>query len=98
CSWEDCGIWITCEHDAVKNHMARVHDVALKETTNDPIRIRCKWTHCSSSSKRSGMVRHLRTHFRLRWLCSVCSVAYTRPDSVMSHANGKPRCELAQPV
>ncbi|KAF8430702.1 hypothetical protein L210DRAFT_3730520 [Boletus edulis BED1] len=25
-------------------------------------------------------------------------VAYTRPDSVMSHANGKPRCELAQPV
>ncbi|KAG6382132.1 hypothetical protein JVT61DRAFT_775 [Boletus reticuloceps] len=96
CCWEDCGIWITCEHDAVKHHLARVHDVALKENTDDPIR--CKWAHCSSSSKRSGMVRHLHTHFRLRWLCSVCSATYTRPDSVRSHASGK-RCEkLAQPI
>ena len=95
CEWGDCGIWITSDKEAVKDHLARTHRVALRKTADS---VRCDWAGCSSSIQRTGLVRHFNTHLGLKWLCSVCGGAYTRQDSVGCHARREPRCQQAQAI
>ncbi|KAF8557874.1 hypothetical protein OG21DRAFT_135676 [Imleria badia] len=96
CFWESCGIWITSDKEAVKDHLARAHGVVFNGQTADSAC--CKWVGCSSSSQKSTLVRHFRTHLGLKWLCSVCKGEYTRPDSVKWHGRKKPQCQSAQAI
>lgn len=93
CRWVNCGIWITSEKEAVRDHLTRIHNVVLKGKSGDSAC--CKWLGCSSSLQRNGLVRHFQTHLGLRWLCSVCKTAYTRQDSVGFHARREARCQRA---
>ena len=96
CCWDDCSIWMTCSKEAVKDHLTRIHNVEFKKHTDGPER--CKWAGCSSSPKRSGLVRHFLTHLGLRWSCSVCKRSYTRTDSVKSHTRRELGCQLARAI
>ncbi|KAG8220505.1 hypothetical protein J3R82DRAFT_3207 [Butyriboletus roseoflavus] len=96
CRWANCGIWITSEKEAVKNHLIYTHNVVLKGKSADSAR--CEWVGCSSSVQRNGLVRHFLSHLGLKWLCSVCSGAYARQDSVGFHSRREPRCEEARAI
>lgn len=96
CRWADCGMWITSEKEAVKDHLICIHNVELKGRPADLES--CKWVGCSSSLQRSGLVRHFRTHLGLKWGCSVCKATYTRQDSVGYHARKEPQCEVARAI
>ena len=96
CFWENCGIWITSDKEAVKDHLTRIHGVVFNGQTADSAC--CGWVGCSSSSKKSTLVRHFRSHLGLKWLCSACKGEYARPDSVKWHVRQKPQCQSAQAI
>lgn len=96
CRWQNCGIWITPDKEAVKDHLTRIHNVVFKEKSTELTC--CNWVGCSSTLQRCGLARHFLAHLGLKWLCSVCNGAYSRPDSVRYHADRQPRCELAQAI
>lgn len=95
CRWRDCQFWISSDNEAVKNHLTRTHNVVLQKVSE---RAYCEWVGCSSSPQRSGLVRHFQTHLGLKWLCSVCERAYTRPDCVACHTRRESQCEFAQAI
>ena len=96
CCWQNCGIWLTSDKEAVKDHLTRIHGVVFMGKSTELAC--CEWVGCSSSPQTCGLVRHFLTHLGLQWLCSVCNGAYSRPDSVRDHALRQPRCELAQAI
>lgn len=95
CRWGNCRTWITSDKEAVKDHLTRTHNVVLKNTGDSAC---CEWVGCSSSTQRSGLVRHFHTHLDLKWLCSVCKKGYARQDSLACHTRREARCELAQAI
>jgi hypothetical protein len=96
CTWQNCGIWITSDKEAVKDHLTRAHSVVFKGNSTESAC--CEWNGCSTSLQTCGLARHFQTHLSLQWLCSVCKGPYTRPDSVTYHAHRQPRCKLAQAI
>ena len=96
CCWEGCGMWITSSKEAVRNHLGRTHSVVFKGKSTELAC--CEWDGCSSSTQTSGLVRHVRTHLELKWLCSVCKGVYRRTDTVGHHARREPRCRPVQAI
>ena len=96
CCWEGCRIWITSSKEAVRNHLGRTHSVVFKGKSTELAC--CEWDGCSSSTQTSGLVRHVRTHLELKWLCSVCKGVYRRTDTVGHHARREPRCRPVQAI
>ncbi|KAF9222391.1 hypothetical protein BS17DRAFT_186015 [Gyrodon lividus] len=92
CLWRACGVWITSDKEELKRHFKNRHRVFLSNTSAETC---CEWSGCSKPLQMGSLRRHIDAHLGLQWQCSVCKQAYTRPDSVTSHAHRHARCQLA---
>ncbi|KAF8845895.1 hypothetical protein BDN67DRAFT_883 [Paxillus ammoniavirescens] len=96
CLWNQCGVWITSDKEALKWHFKHRHGVSLNNTSDGT---NCEWSGCAVPLQMGNLHRHIEAHLRLQWKCSVCKRQYTRPDSVISHARRhQDRCQLAHPA
>jgi hypothetical protein len=96
CLWNQCGVWITSDKEALKRHFKYRHGVSLNNTSAGT---NCAWFGCAVPLQMGNLHRHIEAHLRLQWKCSVCEKQYTRPDSVISHARRhQDRCQPAHPA
>ncbi|KAJ6506243.1 hypothetical protein C8R47DRAFT_111950 [Mycena vitilis] len=82
CAWNGCNAII--ENRALLMHLQSVHGTAQKVL---PM-VGCLWGGCTASVGGSALKKHVRSHLKLKLICTGCGGQFARRDALGRHLEG----------
>lgn len=85
CKWAEdekpCYQWIEGSPREIRTHL-RIHHGVQGQAKDQT---RCRWLPCVEERKIGSIPRHVMTHLRIAFRCSICRAVFAREDCIQAH-------------
>ncbi|KAL4071318.1 hypothetical protein V8B97DRAFT_450746 [Scleroderma yunnanense] len=98
CRWDEhgnpCRKWVEGNAKEIRTHLRNYH--AVNGPTKDPTQ--CKWSNCTDELKYGSIPRHIMTHLKVTFRCSICQLSFAREDCIQSHRKTIDKCANSENI
>ena len=98
CRWDErrnpCGKWVEGNAKEIRTHL-RIHH-GMNGQTKDIFQ--CKWSNCTDELKYGSIPRHIMTHLKVTFCCSMCEQVFSREDCIQTHRRMNDGCANAEVI